>query len=112
MFDFGHQEVLLSKIRNCCYLPYQPFGLILCYIDTISRHVKFPIYLDNNATTPCDPRVLDAMIPYYSTHFGNAASHNHLYGWEAAEAVELAREQGANLVGAERSEEHTSELQS
>ena len=59
-----------------------------------------PIYLDNHATTSCDPAVVEAMIPYLSTHFGNAASRNHSFGWAANEGVELAREQVAALIGA------------
>jgi cysteine desulfurase len=59
-----------------------------------------PIYLDYNATTPVDPRVLDAMLPWFTEQFGNAASRTHLYGWEAADAVTDARKQVANLIGA------------
>lgn len=59
-----------------------------------------PIYFDNNATTPCDPRVVEAMIPYLGERFGNPASRNHAFGWEAQEAVEVAREQVAALIGA------------
>ena len=62
--------------------------------------VKTPVYLDNHATTPVDPRVLDAMLPYFSQRFGNAASKSHLFGWEADAAVDKAREQVAQLVGA------------
>ncbi|MCX6545429.1 MAG: IscS subfamily cysteine desulfurase [Acidobacteria bacterium] len=66
--------------------------------------MKFPIYFDNHATTPVDRRVLDAMLPYFSEHFGNAASRNHKYGWEAEEAVEIARKQIAGLIGASAKE--------
>ena len=61
----------------------------------------FPIYLDYGATTPCDPRVVDAMIPWLREHFGNAASRSHAWGWEAEEAVEKARQQVADLIGAD-----------
>ncbi len=62
--------------------------------------VKLPIYLDNHATTPLDPQVLDAMMPYLTDHFGNPASRNHAFGWQASEGVNKAREQVANLIGA------------
>ncbi len=61
----------------------------------------FPIYLDYGATTPCDPRVVDAMIPWLREHFGNPASRSHAWGWEAEAAVEKAREQVADLIGAD-----------
>ena len=66
--------------------------------------LKFPIYMDSHATTPVDPRVLDAMLPYFSEKFGNAASRNHAYGWQAEEAVELGRKQVAALIGASAKE--------
>ena len=62
------------------------------------------IYLDNNATTPCDPRVVEAMLPYFTTHFGNSASRNHPFGWVAEEGVDYAREQVAKLIGADSKE--------
>ena len=66
--------------------------------------MKLPIFLDNHSTTPMDPRVLDAMLPYFVEKFGNAASRNHAFGWEAEEAVEQARKHIARLINADAKE--------
>jgi len=66
--------------------------------------VNLPIYMDHAATTPCDPRVVEAMLPYFTEKFGNPGSRNHAYGWESEEAIDTARKQAAKLVGAQPKE--------
>lgn len=68
------------------------------------RNEKFPVYLDYQATTPTDPRVVEAMLPYFTERFGNPHSRNHAYGWESEEAVDKAREQIAHIIGADARE--------
>lgn len=92
----------ITFIKDALPALYPAKGLFLQYYNYLSRRMPdLPVYLDYNATTPCDPRVLEAMLPFFSTHFGNAASRTHARGWYAEEAVESAREQVARLIGAE-----------
>jgi cysteine desulfurase len=80
-------------------------GVVITHSTTpLPEGVHLPLYMDNHATTPLDPRVLDAMMPYFTGKFGNAASRNHQFGWEAEKAVEIAREQIAKLIGASAKE--------
>src|ERR1700726_1181528 len=67
---------------------------------TAPNGVKLPVYMDNHATTPMDPRVLEEMLPFFMEKFGNAASRNHSFGWAGEEGVETARERVAKLIGA------------
>ena len=87
--------------------PFSPFNFTFTFYVLILHFtfsMQLPIYMDFNATTPVDQRVLNVMLPFFTTHYGNAASTNHEYGWQAAEAVELAREQVAKLIQAEPGE--------
>ena len=78
--------------------------LIRLNLNNNKRMDKRLIYLDNNATTPCDPRVVDAMLPYFHQFHGNAASRNHPFGWQAEEAVDYARGQVADLISVDQKE--------
>jgi cysteine desulfurase len=86
---------IVDNISNELFL-----GLLWSYLNIVIFKHK-PVYLDYQATTPLDQRVLAVMLPYFDEHFGNAASRNHLYGWSAAAAIDLARSQIATAIGAE-----------
>ena len=81
-------------------MPAQPVAVASPLVSEPRRAISPPLYFDNLATTPVDPRVLEAMLPYFTEHFGNASSKGHPYGWAAAAAVESARQQVALLIGA------------
>lgn len=84
-------------------VPYKQ-NLLKLHLNVYFKLMNYPIYMDYNATTPCELEALEEMLPWFSQQFGNAASKSHPFGWVAEEAVEVAREQVANLIGARSKE--------
>src|SRR5688572_1189762 len=87
-FPFFHLIAILDKNLFCLLL----VSLI------VMESLRLPVYLDYHSTTPVDQRVVEAMLPYFTQHYGNAASRSHPYGWQASEAVELSRSKVAQLI--------------
>src|SRR5207248_2268305 len=89
-----------TSIRHCARPDNSGTGLCVT-MEASLLTMQTPVYFDHHATTPLDPRVLEAMLPYFGPKFGNAASRTHRFGWEAEKGVERARGQVAALIGAE-----------
>lgn len=110
-----HTKIILGIVRNATKSNISPAGTSSRYLGTSPRHHAAPdavevtrefrpLYLDAQATTPLDPRVLDAMLPYLTYQYGNPHSRTHAYGWESEKAMETARQQVADLIGADKKE--------